>query len=345
MKAAVLKGIKQFELQDIPVPEIIDDYDVLVRIKMVGVCGSDIHYYSTGRIGSQIVTYPFIVGHEAAGVVEKIGNKVTRVKPGQKVALDPAITCGKCDQCLSGRENTCRELVFMGNPKERQGALCEYIIHNERSCFPVDDDFTYEQLVMSEPLAIAVYAVDQSRIKPGESVGVIGAGPIGMSVFHVLRTKDAGSVFITDKIHDRLEFARQLNPIWSGNPDELDVVKEIRSREPQSLDIVYECSGDPEVYDQAIELLKPGGILCVIGIPETDRISLPIHELRRKEITIINVRRQSDSTQKTLELIQNGDLKIDNMATHHFPLEDIEAAFDLVSNYRDSVMKAMITLD
>lgn len=345
MKAALLTGNKEFKIQDIPDPENIKSSDVLIRIKMVGVCGSDVHYYTSGRIGSQIVTYPFIVGHEAAGIVEQVGSAVTRLKPGQKVAIDPAVSCKKCDQCLAGRENTCRKLVFMGNPKERQGALCEYIVHDEKSCYPVSEQTTFEQAVMSEPLAIAVYAVEKSRLMPGAKVAITGMGPVGLSVFHVLRTKNVGKIYVTDKIRDRLDFAQNLNPAWSANPDYADIVQEINKREPLALDIVYECSGDAAVFEQAIGLLKPGGILAIIGIPETDHITLPVHELRRKEITILNIRRQADCTQKALDLLESRQVVIDAMATHHFPLADTQVAFDLVAGYRDKVIKAMIFLD
>jgi L-iditol 2-dehydrogenase len=345
MKAAVLKGIREFEVQNIPEPKLISDTDVLIRIKMIGICGSDVHYYTTGRIGSQVVTYPFIIGHEAAGIVERIGKKVTRVKPGQKVAIDPAVTCGKCDQCLSGRVNTCRELVFMGNPQQKQGAMCEFIVHDEKSCFPVKDQTTFEQIVISEPMAIAVYAVEQTKLVPGARVGIIGVGPVGMSVFHVLRTTAADKVYISDKIRDRLKFAQQLGPAWSCNPHKTDIVNEIKKREPLGLDVVYECSGDPVVFEHAIALLKPGGILAIIGIPDTDQVSFPIHEMRRKEITILNIRRQADCTQKALDLIESRKINVDSMATHHFRLEETRAAFELVSEYRDGVMKTMISID
>ena len=345
MKAAVLQGIGKIEQQNIPEPELKNDTDVVVRIKMVGVCGSDIHYYTTGRIGSQVVQYPFIVGHEVAGVIERVGDKVTRLKPGQRVAIDPAIYCGNCDQCLSGRENTCRNLLFMGNPNELQGALCEYIIHDEKSCYPIDDEITFEQAVMSEPLAIAVFAVEQSQLVNTANIAIIGAGPIGMSVFHVLRTKEVGNVYVTDKIQERLDLSQSLNPAWSGNPDITNVTQEILSREPQLLDTVFECSGDPQAYEQAVELLKPGGVLSIIGIPETDNISLPIHSLRRKEITLKNIRRQAACTQKAIEYMKNGRINVDSMVTHHFTLEDTQSAFDLVSGYKDGVMKAMITID
>jgi L-iditol 2-dehydrogenase len=345
MKAALLTGIGQFEIRQVPDPEIIRDTDVLIRIKMVGVCGSDIHYFTSGRIGPQVVQFPFIIGHEAAGIVERMGNKVTRVKPGQRIAIDPAVTCGRCDQCRVGRENTCRELLFLGCPKQLEGALCEYVALPENCCFPINEHMTFEQAVLSEPLAIAVYAVDRSHLPAKADVAVLGAGTIGMSVFHVLRTKNVGDVYITDKIQARLEFSKQLNPRWCGNPDRTDIVKEIANIEPLLLDIVYECSGDKEAFVQAVKLLKPGGTLVLVGIPEMDEIPFPIHELRRKEITVMNIRRQAGCTQKAIDLLESGRIDLDAMATHNFPLEETGRAFDLVADYRDGVMKAMISLD
>ena len=344
MKAALLSGIGQFDVRSVPEPEVSRDADVLVRIKMVGVCGSDIHYYRTGRIGRQIVQFPFVIGHEAAGVVERIGRNVKRVKPGQRTAIDPAVSCGHCDQCLAGRENTCRRLVFMGCPGQLGGALCDYVVLPEASCYPIGDGTTFEQAVLSEPLAIAIYSVERSALPAGARVGILGAGPIGMSVFHALRTRNVGDVYVTDKIPARLGFAQRLNPRWTGNPDQTDVVKEIAGLESSGLDAVYECTGDPAAYGQGIRLLKPGGTLVVVGIPEVDDIPLPIHELRRREVTVLNIRRQAHCTQKAINLLESRRVDMDAMASHHFPLEATPQAFDLVAHYRDGVMKAMITL-
>jgi L-iditol 2-dehydrogenase len=344
MKTGLLTGIRRFEIREIPNPKIVQDNDVLIRIKMVGICGSDIHYYNIGRIGSQVVHFPFIVGHETAGIVEKVGKKVVRVKPGQRIAIDPSVSCGHCDQCRAGRENTCRDLLFLGNPGQMEGALCEYIVLPENCCYPISDAMTFEQAVLTEPLAIAVYSVEKSHLTTKANVAILGVGPIGLSVFHVLRTIEIGNVYITDKIQDRLEFARQLKPRWYGNPDQIDIVKEVLELEPLQLDIVYECSGDLAAIGQAIKLLKPGGQLLLIGIPEVDDISLPIHEMRRREITIVNVRRQVHCTQKAIDLLERRKIKIDAMATHHFPLEDTQQAFELVASYRDGVMKVMIVI-
>ena len=331
-------------MRKVPEPEIARPTEVLIRIQMVGVCGSDIHYYNTGRIGSQIIQFPFTVGHEAAGIVEQVGPEVTRVKPGQRIAIDPAVYCGRCDQCRAGREHTCRKLLFLGCPGQLAGALCEHLVVPETCCFPIKSATTFEQAVLSEPLAIAVYAVERASLPEEANVAVLGAGPIGMSIFHVLRANHACEVFITDRIPERLKFAQQLKPKYCGNPGQADVVTEISEAEPLLMDAVFECSGDRMAYEHAVRLLKPGGTLALVGIPEFDDVSFPIHELRRKEITIQNIRRQAHCTQKAIDLLEARKINLDAMVTHHFNLEQTQDAFDLVGHYRDGVMKAMISV-
>jgi L-iditol 2-dehydrogenase len=204
---------------------------------------------------------------------------------------------------------------------------------------------TFEQATLSEPLGIGVYSVERSMLPIKANVAILGAGPIGMSVFHVLRTTHVGDVYVTDKIEERLTFSKELNPKWSGNPDRTDIVGEISTIEPLLLDVVYECSGDEKAIVQAIQLLKPGGTLVLVGITETDEVYFPIHELRRKEITILNIRRQVHCTQKAIDLLDRRQVNMDSMATHHFRLEETQVAFDLVANYKDGVMKAIISLN
>jgi L-iditol 2-dehydrogenase len=345
MKAAQLTGIRQFALTTASDPEIENGNDVLIRIKTVGVCGSDMHYYTTGRIGTQVVQFPFVIGHEAAGIVEKIGSTVTRVRPGQRVALDPAVACGECDQCRAGREHTCRKLRFMGAPKQMDGCMCEFVVLPEENCFPIPDSMSFEQATIAEPLAIGVYAVEKTPVPADATIGILGAGPIGISVFHVLRTMATGNIYVTDRIEERIAYAKALKPRWTGNPSRENVVKSIMALEPLQLDVVFECSGDPDAYEHAIQILKPGGSLSLVGIPEVDEIRLPIHELRRKEITIVNIRRQVHCTQKAIDLLASKTIQMDSLVTHRFPLEDAGRAFDLVAEYRDGIMKAMIAVD
>ena len=344
MKAVVLTGIRQMELTDIPEPGIKKDNDVLLKVKMVGVCGSDVHYYQTGRIGSQVVQYPFIVGHECTAAVEAIGGSVMQVKVGDRVFVEPAIVCHNCDQCKQGRKNTCRNLKFLGCPGQTSGCLCEYIVMPEDCCLPLSDKISFAEGVLCEPLAIGLYAVKQARLPENGDIAILGAGPIGLSCLINANAENVTVCYVTEKINERVKTARRNGAAWVGNPNTGDVVKEILRRRPAGMDAVFECAGQQETIDQAVELLKPGGKLMLIGIPRAERISLVIDKIRRKEITIINVRRQNKCTQHCIDLMASGKIRADFMITHRFELEQTQDAFDMVAEYRDGVVKALIEL-
>ena len=344
MKAIVLTGIRQMEMANVPEPTIKKDDEVLLKVEVVGVCGSDVHYYEAGRIGSQIVEYPFVVGHECAATVEAVGSAVTRVKVGDSVVVEPAIACNNCDQCKRGRKNTCRNLKFLGCPGQAGGCLCEYIVMPEDCCFPIDDKITFAQGVLCEPLAIGVYAVKQACISGNTDIAILGSGPIGLSCLVSAVAENANACYVTEKIEERVEAAEKNGTTWVGNPNKEDIVKEILRLEPAGMDVVFECAGQQETIDQAVELLKPGGKLMLVGIPRLERISFIIDKIRRKEITIVNVRRQNDCTQMAIDLIAAGKINADFMITHRFKLEQTQQAFDMVAEYRDGVIKALIEL-
>ena len=201
MKAMMLTGIRQMEMRDIPAPEIKNPTDVLIRMKIVGVCGSDVHYYTQGKIGSQVVEYPFTVGHEGAGIVKAVGAAVTKVKPGDRIAVEPAMSCWKCDQCLAGRPHTCRKLRFLGCPKQADGCLSEYLVMPEECCFKIKDSMSFEEAAISEPLAIGVYAVSRSIPMKGAKIAILGAGPIGLSVLLPAMAQGAEKVYMLSLIH------------------------------------------------------------------------------------------------------------------------------------------------
>lgn len=344
MKAAVLTGIRKIEVREVPDPQLRNETDVLLKIGVAGLCGSDIHYYIAERIGDQVVQYPFTPGHECAAVVEKVGSSVRRVKPGDRVAIDPAVSCGKCDQCLEGRPNTCRNLLFLGFPGQLQGCLSEFIVMSEENCYTINEEMTLMQGALVEPLSIGIYAVKLLDNSKWETIGILGSGPMGLSVLLAAREAGTPLVYVTDKIDERLNAARNAGADWVGNPDKSDIVTDIQMKEPSLLDAVFECCGDQDAIDQAIELLKPGGSLMMLGIPMTDRISFDISKLRRKEICIQNVRRQNNCIQTAIDLIKNRQVDVDFIASHHFKLEETKDAFELVSSYRDGVIKAMIQL-
>ncbi len=344
MKAVVLTGLNQMELRDVQDPSIQKETDVLLKIERVGVCGSDVHYYEIGRIGEQIVEYPFIVGHECSATVKAVGSSVTRVKAGDEVVVDPATSCHQCDQCGHGRENTCDHIRFLGAPGQGGGCLCEYLLMPEECCFPINGAITLEQGALCEPLSIAVYAVKRANLPKDADVAILGAGPIGLSCLLNVNAENACACYVTEKIEGRIEGARRGGATWVGNPNEQDIVEEILQRQPLGIDVVFECAGQQETIDQALEMLKPGGRLVLIGSPRTERVSFDIDRLRRKEITVTNIRRQNKCTQKAIDLIASGKINTDIMITHRFPFEQTKKAFDLVAGYHDGVIKAMISL-
>ena len=344
MKAVVLTGISQMELGDVPEPSIEKDNDVLLKVEMVGVCGSDIHYYETGRIGRQIVEYPFIIGHECSATVKAIGSSVTRVKVGDQVVVDPAVSCHQCDQCRMGRENTCENLHFLGCPGQGGGCLCEYIVMPQECCFPTNGAITVEQAVLCEPFSIGVYAVKSAHVPQNANIAILGAGPIGLSVSLAAKAEKARKIYVTEKIDTRLEAAQGVGVTWTGNPDRTDIVSEIIAAEPLGLDVVFECCGQQDALEQAFDILKPGGRLVIIGTARKDYISFDVDTFKRKELSIRYIRRQNHCVQAAVDLIASGQVSVDFMVTHHFPLEQTKKAFDLVAGYRDGVIKAMISL-
>ncbi len=338
----MLTGIRQMEMFDVPDPVITRPDEVKIRMLALGVCGSDIHYYTQGRIGSQEVKFPFTVGHEGAGIVAETGSEVKKVKPGDKVAIEPSLPCGKCDQCLTGRSHTCRRIKFLGCPGQAEGALSEYIVMPEANCLKLPVNLNADHGSISEPLAIGIYSVKKSGGVRGLKIGILGFGPIGMSVMLAAKADGAGKIYVTDKIGERLSIAAKENADYTGNPLTDNIVENIRSQESDGLDVVFECCGQQEALDQAVDLLKPGGKIIIAGIPEFDNWSLNVENTRRRELMIQFIRRQVDCTETAIEMMHTGLIDVSNMTTHRFPFSGTKEAFDLVASYRDGVMKAMI---
>jgi len=344
MRIATLTGPRQIEVQSAPNPLISSPSDVLLRVKSVGVCGSDMHYFKTGRIGDQVVQYPFTVGHECSAIVEDIGPAVARVHKGDLVAVDPQLACGQCHQCLAGREHTCINGRFLGCPGQVAGCLSDYIVMPEQCCFPLTSDFTPEAGTLLEPLAIGVYAAEMLPEPQSKSIGILGAGPIGLCLLSALKWRGATRFYVTERRDYRLEVARRVGATWTGNVETSDAVGDILRTEAAGLDAIFECSGDHEAFAQALHLLKPGGTLYLIGIPEGDFISFDSSLMRRKELTVRNVRRQNGCVEKAIDMVSSGHFDVQAFETHHFPLTETQAAFELVEGYSDRVIKAFVTI-
>jgi len=357
MKAAFLNAPGRIAMGHAHDPKRLRPDDVLLELSAVGICGSDLHYFRTGRIGNQVLDEPWIMGHECTAVVAEIGPEVRGLAPGDRVAVDPLIACGTCDQCRAGRRHTCRRQHFLGSPGQQQGCLCERLVMPSECCVRVPERMSMGAAVMVEPFAVALHALNLFGSAQGKHIAVLGAGPIGLCVLAALRWAGAASVALTDPLSYRLAQAQRLGAssthravggVPSGDlspigaePD--PVAQEILALHPEGMHAVFDCSGEQTALDQAATLLTPGGTLVVVGIPETARVSFDLNAWRRKELSVKNVRRQNECIDRAVELLGSGQILLDSVITHRFDLADTQAAFEVVSQYRDGVGKALIT--
>ena len=210
------------------------------------------------------------------------------------------------------------------------------------SCFPVPDNVSPEQAALVEPFSIGIHTHRLGGDMTGKKVGILGAGPIGLCTLASCKTEGVGKVYMTDVLPKRVEFAKKFGADWVGNSQTQNIVSEIAALQPLGLDVVFECAGMQKTVDQGVELLRPGGKLVVVGIPEEERTSMIIANARRKELTFQNVRRQNQCVAPAVEMIADGRVHLDSMITHHFSFDEIPQAFDLVEGYKDGVIKAMI---
>ena len=352
MKAAFLTGIRQIEIREIKKP-IPKKGEVLIKMASVGICGSDVHYYSTGRIGSQVVKYPFIVGHECSGIVEEITEQVTNVSVGSRVAIEPAVSCGICEFCISGRPNICPKVKFLGTPATSgasaiEGAFREYITIPARSAVPIPNSIDFDEAALTEVMAIAVHTVDLAKINHGETIAIFGSGPIGLGVLMIAKLAGASTIFATDLLENRLEMAKKLGADYIINPlkkNPLDLIKE--KTEARGVDVTFETAGEQETINHSLGAVRIGGRVAIIGIPEIDKIYYS-PEIRRKEPVIYHVRRSNQANrdlERAISLIEKGILKLKPLVTHRFSLNRIQDALDMVDGYKDGVVKAMIEME
>jgi L-iditol 2-dehydrogenase len=342
MKAVVQTGVRSVEYRDWPEPVLERGDDVLLRTAVAGLCGSDLHYFVTDNVGGDRVVYPAVAGHECSAVVEAIGRSVTRVKPGDRVAVEPAISCGTCDQCRAGRFNTCRTVGFLGHPGEKDGCFGELFVMPERNCLPLPAGITMVEAMLAEPLSIALHALNLAGPRGLGTIAVLGTGPIGLCLVMLASAPGTAEIYATDRSDARAAAALRAGAVWCSNPEREDVAREMLARRPLGFDTVFEISGDPAAADQAVQLVKPGGMIVQVGIPLQERIGLTYRTLRRKEIVIQHVRRQNRCLEAALDLIAGHRLEVAWLATHAYPPDRAQEAFVTAADRRDGVLKASL---
>ncbi|MDD8020696.1 MAG: alcohol dehydrogenase catalytic domain-containing protein [Acidobacteriota bacterium] len=342
MKAIYLTGCRQARVEEVPEPDFQSLDSVILKTKVAGLCGSDLHYFIAESVGGDEVCYPWIVGHECSAEVVRTGPEAKRYKPGELVVVEPSISCGVCDQCLAGRFNTCRTIKFLGHPGELAGCLAEYFVMPEKNLIPLPAGLSPEEGMLAEPLSIARHAMYLASLENSATVGVLGTGPIGLLLIMLLKKHDFSSIFTTDRSEARVDAALKAGASWAANAEEEDIIMEIAARQPLGLDAVFEVSGDQEAIDQAVELVKPGGKIIQIGIPLPERVSCRLSKLRRKEITIINVRRQNKCLEESIHLLAEKRIEASWLLTHRFSPEEAQSAFTTAADRLDGVLKAAI---
>jgi L-iditol 2-dehydrogenase len=342
MKVARMVGIRDMRMEQEDIPTIEDD-EVLVKIEYVGICGSDVHYYEYGRIGDYVVDKPLILGHECAGTVVEIGKNVSSHKIGDRVALEPGRTCGKCWYCKTGRYNLCRDVVFMATPPV-DGAFAEYVAYPADMAFKLPDNVSTMEGALVEPLAVGIHAANQADVRLGQSVAVLGAGCIGLMAFKAVKAMGAGDVYMTDTIDSRLQFAAKYGA-EVFNPRNEDVVASIlRLTNDEGSDIVIETAGAIPSTRQTIDIVRRGGTIVLVGLVPDGEVSLNVARLIDKEIQIKTVFRYRNIYPSAIKAIADGKIDVKSMVTHTFDFDEVKEAFDYVVNNKSEVIKAVIKM-
>jgi L-iditol 2-dehydrogenase len=341
LRTAVLYGARDLRIEDRERPAI-GPGQMLLRVRAVGVCGSDVHTYVHGRIGPTVLRSPLVLGHEFGGDVVQVADDVSNVVRGDRVAVDPAINCMRCELCLAGHPNLCEDLHFSGLWPD-DGALAEYMAYPARLAYPVPESIDYGGTVLLETLGIAIHATDLARLHGGHNVAVLGCGPVGLLVIQMARLSGATRIFATDQLGYRLGHARQCGATDTLDISEGDPVDWVMEQtNGRGVDVAFEAAGAAEAPAQAVEMTGRGGIVCLIGIPVEDRTEFRASSARRKGLTIKLVRRMKLTYHRAIALAHRGLVDLQPLLTHRFPLEGSALAFELVEGHRAGVVKAVI---
>jgi len=319
--------------------------EVLVRMDSVGICGSDVHYWTHGAIGDFIVKAPMVIGHEAAGIVEKCGSGVTNIKPGDRVAIEPGVGCGFCDHCLSGRYNLCLEMKFCATPPI-DGNLCRRYVHSAAFCHKLPDNVSLEEGALMEPLAVGVHACARGGVTLGCNVLVCGAGPIGLVNLLTALSMGAGTVVLTDIDQGRLDFAAKMGArtklVKIGTPAE-EVAREIREEffDSDGPHVTIECSGAESSISTAIYATRSGGTVVLVGMGPAI-VKIPVLNAACREVDIRGIFRYANCYPKAIAMVAGGKVNVKPLITHRFKLEETMKAFEAAKSGKDGAIKIMI---
>ena len=340
MRAAVMTDIRKVEIQerDIPVPK---DDEALVKVEYVGVCGSDLHYYEHGG-----VDLPFILGHEASGTVVEVGAKVSNLKVGDRVALEPGKTCGHCEFCKSGRYNLCPDVIFFAAPGT-DGVFCEYVAHEAALCFKLPDNMSTLEGAMIEPLAVGFHGANLAGVEPGKVCVVSGSGCIGLMSMMACFARGATQVYVTDVLDNRLQKALSLGATGVINVKDKDALKEIEAlTDGKGPDIFIDTAGTEETIALGLRCIKRGGTIIQVGMSGGfgKNISVPLSVALTKEITFKTMFRYRNIYPMAIDCVSSGRIPVKDVVTDIFEFDDIQNALDQSVDNKARIVKAAIRI-
>ena len=329
--SAVLVGTQQVSVEEGPTP-MPGPREVLVRIRSVGVCGSDVHYFEHGRIGNFVVRGPLILGHEASGDVVEIGSEVSGHAVGQRVAIEPGWPDGTCEQCLAGRYNLCANVHFLATPPI-DGAFTQLLAVPAQFAHPVPDSLSHDAAALIEPLSVAIAACRKAGVRPGTRVLVTGGGPVGLLVAEVAAASGATSVVVVEPAPDRRARSVGLTSATVVAPEMLG--------DDTGFDAFVECSGAAAAIRLGLERLRPAGIAVLVGMG-SDEVLVPITLIQVKELVVTGTFRYANAYRDAIRLAASGRIDLDSFVDQHFGLDEVSLA--LTATQRDpSLMKVIVT--
>ena len=321
MRVSVLRAARDLAVEERPDP-VPGPHEVLVRVASVGVCGSDVHYYEHGRIGSHVVDAPLVLGHEASGEVVGVGPAVTRLSLGQRVSVEPGVPDFTCSQCLAGRYNLCETMRFYATPPI-DGAFAELVTVHEQFAHPVPDRMTDDAAALLEPLSVGLWACRKGGVQAGSRVLVTGAGPVGLVAMQAALALGAASVVVTDVNPHRLTLAREL-----GATEALDVDATPVSESGLAVDVLLECSGHPGATADAIRAVAPAGTVVLVGMGG-DEMTLPVSRIQERELTVTGTFRYAHTWPAAIALAASGRVQLDRLVTGHYGLDRVAEALSV----------------
>lgn len=343
MKVAVMNGIGKmgYTTRDIPTPK---DDEVLVKLEYVGICGSDMHYYETGAIGHYVVEPPFVLGHEPGGTVVEVGKKVTHLKVGDRVALEPGKTCGHCKFCREGKYNLCPDVVFFATPPV-DGVFQEYVAHEAALCFKLPDNVSTLEGALIEPLAVGFHAANQGGAHAGQTAVVMGAGCIGLMSMMALKSEGVSHVYVVDIMQARLDKALELGADGVINGKEQNAVQAVLDlTDGFGCDLVIETAGTEFTTRQAIEMVHKSATIVLVGYSKSGEMTLPVSLALDKELTFKTVFRYRHIYPMAIDAVASGKINLKGVVTNIFDFDDIQNAMDKSIADKANIVKAVVKI-